>query len=257
MSAKAEDKQYASACIDGLLQRLLADGYWDELEAPDGGPYLPLTLTEQTDVSAGSVRLWRGRDGTPLDRMVYMQLLAGPVETHLLFAFGRADSTFPHLHAQVVQFPPDGCVYNVDILPRLDPVDYPDWYTRVFNDLRRPYRLATGDSSHSCAQAPANPALAIYMSPWGIASGRTDARELAAVCPHIEAYVEQFCKLASDGDWEAPPGLDLASRDARHLQLFFADELDPRAWNGVYKVIGEARGGMVKALLRKPLRLVS
>lgn len=245
---------YGRVFIDGLIETLLADGLWAEVEAPDGGAFLPLTLADDPTVSAGSVRLWRGRDDSPLDRMVHMCLLAGPVETHLLFAFGRADSSMPHLHAQVVQFPPDGCVYNVDFLPRLDAVEYPDWYTRVFSNLRRPYRLATSDTQYTCAHAPANPALAIYMSPWGIASGRTVASELEAVTPHIEAYVAHYCALAREHDWAQPDGLDLAARDDRHLRLFFADELDPRAWNGVYKVIGESRGSMIKALLRNPQR---
>lgn len=245
---------FSLAFIDGLIALLQPDELWDEIESPDGGPYLPLVSTDSPAAPAGSVRLWRGRDGTPLDRMVHMRLIAGPVETQLLFAFGLPGSTFPHLHAQVVQFPPEGCVYNMDLLPRVDPVDHPGWFTRVFTELRRPYRQATHSGEYSCAQAPANPALAIYMSPWGIASGRTTAAELQAVAPQIEAYAAHYAVLARQEGWETAEPAALAARDQRHLELFFSDELDPRAWNGVYKIIGAARGRLVKGLFKSPLR---
>jgi hypothetical protein len=240
--------------IEGLLELLQPDALWDEVEAPDGGPYLPLVTAATEPTPAGSVRLWRGRAGTPLDRMVHMRLIAGPVETQLLFAFGLPDSTFPHLHAQVVQFPPDGCVYNMDFLPRLDAVEHPEWFARVFTELRRPYRQATHSGEYSCAQAPANPALAIYMSPWGIASGRTNVAELHAVAPQIQAYATHYAQLARQDGWDSAAPAALAARDQRHLELFFADELDPRAWNGVYKIIGEARGRLIKGLFKTPLR---
>ncbi|MBT8421816.1 MAG: hypothetical protein KJP03_01745, partial [Gammaproteobacteria bacterium] len=187
------------------------------------------------------------------DRMVHMRLLTGPVDTQLLFVFGRADSTMPHMHLQTVQFPPDGCVYNVDLLPRLDPVTHPNWFTRVYTGLRRPYKAATGDAGNSCAQAPANPALAFYMSPYGIASARTDTTELEHVSPQLLAYIDHYLALAEE-KWPVPDGVDTIGRDRQYLQLFFADELDPRAWHGVYKVIGEARGKVVKQLLQTPLR---
>ncbi len=245
---------FSLAYIDGVIARILAAQAFTEQHGPDAGPWLPLTLSDESQQSAGYVRLWRAADASVLDRMVHMRLVAGPVETQLLFVFGTADSCFPHLHVQVVQFPPDGCVYNADVMPRLDAVDHPDWFTRVYTGLRRPYRQATADRANSCAQAPANPALAVYMSPWGIASARTDAAEFERVQPMLTAYVEHYLELAATPGWEAPAGVDTRDRDARYLDLFFADELDPRAWHGVYKVVGEARGKVIKGVLRTPLK---
>jgi hypothetical protein len=243
---------YTLEFIERLIRMLQEQLAWTEQTGPDAGPYLPLTLSESPETSAGYVRLWAAAGNNSLDRMVHMRLISGPVETQLLFVFGRSDSTMPHLHAQAVQFPPNGCVYNVDLLPRLDAVDYPDWFERVFSGLRRPYRQATSDASNSCAQAPANPALAVFMSPWGLASARTDRAELDKLAPQIDAYVDHYVRLALEDGWEAPAGLDLRARDQRHLALFFDDDLDPRAWNGVYKVIGEARGKVIKSLLQTP-----
>ena len=245
---------YSLAFVESEIDKLLDRTGLIEEPGPDGGPYLPLTMSEQPEVSAGYVRLWRGADGSPLDRMVHMRLIAGPVETQLLFVFGRAATSMPHLHLQVVQFPPDGCVYNVDIMPRVDAVAHPDWFTRVYGGLRRAFRQATADIENTCARAHANPALAVYMSPWGIASARTDRAELERLAPQLQAYVDHYIELAGSGGWDAAEGEDLAARDDRYLKLFFADELDPRAWHGVYKIVGEARGGVIKGLLKNPLR---
>lgn len=234
------------------LQRLLRQLAWRECLSPDHGAYLPLTHASSPDEPAGHLRLWLPDGRSPIDRMVYLRLLAGPTETQLLFVFGRDHLSMPHLHLQLVEFPPEGCVYNADLLPRLDPVYYPEWFAHVYTRLRRPYRQATSEPQNSCAQAPANPALAVYMSPWGLASGRTTNTELERVRPQLEEYVSHYIQLAKTSDWDAPHGVNLRDRDARHLQLFFDDELDPRAWHGVYRIVGESRGKLIKSLFQKP-----
>jgi hypothetical protein len=246
------DTPFSCTYANGWINRILEIGEWSELLCTDGSYYQVLSNAE-TGVDAGYVRLWRAPAESSLNRMIHMRLIAGPVETHLLFVFGEPTSSLPHLHAQVVQFPPDGCVYNIDLLPRLDPVDHPEWFTRVMNPLRRAYRKATGDSNNSCAQAPANPALAVYMSPWGIASGRADFDELQRVTPSIDEYLEHYCRLAGEDNWDVADQQAMRDRDQRHLELFFADELDPRAWNGVYRIIGEKSGHAVKRAFMTPL----
>ena len=248
------DQPFSLTYIQRLIDRFLSLEGWEELKQTDETPWMSLSLVDGAEGSAGFVRVWRGPENTELDRMVHMRLIAGPVETQLLFVFGRSTTSLPHLHAQIVQFPPDGCVYNMDYLPRLDPVEFPGWFGKVFSDLRRPYRKATADSSNSCAQAPANPALAAYMSPWGIASGRSNLEELEKVWDSLEAYVDHYLELVGQSDWQECSGDALSNRDRKHLEIFFADEMDPRAWNGVYKIIGEEPGKAIKAAFATPLR---
>jgi hypothetical protein len=245
---------FSFAYVAGYIAKVLASGAWAELKGTDDGPFIPLQMQDNAAQSAGYLRIWRAPDNLPLDRMIHLRLIAGPVETNLLFVFGQSDTTMPHLHAQIVQFPPDGCVYNMDLLPRLDAVEHPEWFDRVYAPLRRPYRKATSDRANSCAQAPANPALAVYMSPWGISSGRADTAELDRLAPALEEYLEHYLHLAGETGWDYPASTQLAERDRRHLALFFADELDPRAWNGVYKIVGESTGQRIKRLFRSPLK---
>jgi hypothetical protein len=223
-------------------------------QAGADGPLLPLRQVTDKATPAGHVRRWALPAG-PADRVVHFRLLSAPVDTQLLFLFGRPDTAMPHLHLQVVQFGEDACVYNVDWLPRLDPVDAPDYYTRLFRPLDKPYWRITGDAQNTCSRAPANPAIALYLSPWSFGANRpTNRAELERAGPAIETYLEHWLALASGTlDYPAPPDLDLRARDGRHLAQFFSEDLDPRAWKGVYRVIGEEAGREVRRLLMTPL----
>ena len=248
-------KHYAAEdFIDGCIALASDTGQLHERHGSEqGSPFLKLNSVDDLSVPAGHLRLWEAATDSPLDRMVYLNLLSGPVSTQLLFVFGKADSTFPHIHVQMVRFPPNGLVYNVDILPRLDAIDHFNWHQRVYSPLRRSYRKAVTNSDNSCAQAPANPLLAALMSPWGIASQRTDATEFERVAPQLSEYLEHYFRLSAQQDWQTAPPEQQRDRDARHMQLFLSDELDQRAWAGVYRVVGESIGKQIKGHLARPL----
>jgi len=222
-------------------------------DAADNNPYLRLESLDGSD--AGSLRLWQAGDGSRLDRMIHVQLLAGPVATQLFFIYGKSDSCMPHFHAQVVQFPPDGCVYNVDLLPRLDAITHPNYLSEAFLPLTKPYLKATNKAENTCSKALMNPAIAAYLSPWGIVSQRTDLEEFERVRPQVEAYLEHYLHLSQSLAYSADAA-ELIKRDAAHLDRFFDDDLDPRAWNGVYRIIGEAAGQKIKSILKTPLHPV-
>jgi len=214
-----------------------------------------LVRTDEPDIEAGFLRLWRGADDSLLDRMIHFRLVREPVDTQLFFLFGRDDTAMPHFHAQVVQFAPDACVFNADFLPRLDPVDHPDYYTEVFAPLTRPYWKAVKDRNNVCALAPANPAIAAFLTPWSIGCGRpTNRAELESVAPWINAFLDHYLALAGGLSYPAPAADTMRERNRRHLDLFFADELDPRAWNGVYGVIGKEVGRQIKTAFKTALR---
>ena len=205
--------------------------------------------------TAGTLRLWRAADDSLIDRMVHFRLTSAPVDTQLFFLFGRTTTPMPHFHGQVVQFAPDACVFNADFLPRLDIVDHPGYFEEVFSPLSKPYWKAINDTDNICALAPASPMIAAYLSPWTIGCGRpTNRAELERVGPQIETFVDHYLKLAGELTYTDVDAAVLQSRDRRHLERFFADELDPRAWKGVYDVIGQDAGHQVKTIFRTPLR---
>jgi hypothetical protein len=232
--------------------RVLAALPFTEATGADGSTPL-LALRHITDGGdAGFVRRWHG-DGSHLgDRVVHFRLASGAVDTELLFFFGRPDAALPHLHLQVVQFGADACVFNADWLPRLDPVDYPDYFRTVLEPMNKPYWQAVNDRKRACSHAPGNPAVSAYLSPWSIGAGRpTTQAELAAVTPSIDAYVEHWLALARSLDFAGPDAASLRRRDARHLACFLDERLDPRAWRGVYSAIGEDAGHAVRRIIQQ------
>jgi hypothetical protein len=248
------EPQFGPQFIAALIDRIQAQLRTEEQLAADGGPFMRLANVSD-GADAGFVRLWAAPGSERLDRLIHVRLQSPPVDTHLLFLLGRADTVMPHFHGQVVQFGPDACVYNADIMPRLDAVDHPGYYREVFDPVNRDYWKAATNPKNVCAMAPANPAIAVYLSPWSIAAGRPTTREeLDRVTPSIFAYLDQCLRLSREIRYQGPSGAQLRDRDHRHMEIFQSDELDPRAWKGVYRILGEPVGRRLKEVLRTPLQ---
>jgi len=240
---------FGAAAIAELIDAAIAGQDWSE----HGSPRMVLSNINEPGTGAGHVRLWQARQGCG-DRMIHFRLHAGPVDTQLLFLFGRPDSVLPHLHFQVVQFAADACVFNADLLPRLDPIDYPDYFTELFSPLNKAFWKATGDWQNACSHAPGNPAIALYLSPWSIGAGRpTSQAELQRVQPAFKAYLEHWLTLSKGLDYAGPDAALLRERDQRHLRCFLAESLDPRAWKGVYRIVGEETGQQIREIIKNPL----
>lgn len=246
------DANFGFDFINELVARCTARLPFQERTSADGAPLMRLTAAEDSSQEAGFLRLWSGED--PVDRMVHVRLQGDPVDTQLFFLFGRAATVMPHFHGQVVQFGADACVYNADLLPRLDPVDHPAYCQAVFGPITKAYWRATQKPEHACASAPANPAIATYLSPWSIGAARpTNRAELDEVGEQIHVYLDHWLGLAEKLDYPAPPAAQMIERDRRHLGGFFDERLDPRAWKGVYRLVGEAQGGEIRRLLMESM----
>ncbi len=247
-----DSTEFGFAFIEGLVEVSMSALDLEECAGANGGPYLDLVAAKDSAQSAGYLRLWSG--AAPIDRMIHVRLQGDPADTHLFFLFGRRESVMPHFHGQVVQFAPDACVYNADLLPRLDPVDHPAYYESVFGPITKPYWQATQKPENACATAPGNPAIAAYLSPWSIGAGRpTNAAELNRVSPHIRAYLDHYIALTKSLDYPVPDAELMRSRDERHLNCFFAEHLDRRAWKGVYSLVGEEQGHRIREILIQEL----
>lgn len=245
---------FGNAFVADIIARVQGAIAFEERPGIGGGPCLSLRTVAEPVQDAGHVRLWSGPAVGLADRIIHFRLLGGPVDTQLLFLFGRPDSVLPHLHIQVVQFSPDACVFNADFLPRLDPVDYPDYFRAVFEPLNTPYWKAVNDYQNVCSHAPGNPAIASFLSAWSIGCSRPSTRaELDRVTPSIHAFVDHWLKMAPGFDFPGPDAATLRRRDARHLACFMDERLDPRAWKGVYRAIGEETGHRIRSLISQPI----
>lgn len=241
--------------VNELVARsLVALPGFSECTGETGGPLLQLRALDAPHADAGFLRLWSAGPGSLVDRMVHFRLCADPVDTQLFFLFGRADSVMPHFHAQVVQFSKEACVFNVDFLPRLDAVDYPQYFRQVLHPLNMPYWKAINDYQNVCSHAPGNPAIATYLSHWSIGTSRpATATELAKVTPSIHGYLAHWLDLASTLRFDAPDAASMRQRDMKHMECFLDESLDPRAWKGVYTVVGKTVGQQIRQIIATPL----
>jgi len=243
--------QFTPDLIDTVLNRLAFQEQHNE-DLQNDGPFLNLLNPDGED--AGFVRVWKNDSGQhAADRMIWVQLNAGPVNTQLFFIFAKDESAVPHFHAQLVTFPPDGCVYNADLLPRLDVIEHPAYQTAVFKGLNKPYYKATGNTDNTCSRAHQNPAIAAFLSPWGIVSHRTDIAEFERVRPQVESYLDHYLTLCDSLEYSEAGESELKQRNRSHLDRFFDDDLDPRAWRGVYGLVGEDTGMRIKDILKTSL----
>ncbi len=241
--------------INSLIEKALTNQALQELPGERGEPFLALPNADEPATKAGTLRLWQGTGSSLIDRMIHFRLIREPVDTQLFFLFGRSATPMPHFHAQVVQFGPDACIFNADYLPRLDPIDHPDYFTTVFAPITKPYGKAIQSKDSPCALATANPAIAAYLSPWSIVCGRPAKHaELNRIAPFIEQYLAHYLDLSNQLTYMGSGPEKLRDRNHRHLDLFFDDGLDPRAWKGVYRVIGEKPGQRVKEIFKSELR---
>jgi hypothetical protein len=250
------DQTFSLPWAEARRERVLAALPFTEATGPGGSaPLLPLAAAADPATPAGWVRRYDGQGAHQGDRIVHFRLASAAVDTELLFFFGRAATAMPHLHLQVVQFGADACVFNADWLPRLDPVDYPDYQRHVLEPMNTPYWKAINDRSRACSHAPANPAIAAYLSPWSIGASRPAPQaELTAVTPSIDAYLDHWVALAAAPPFAGPDETALRTRDARHLACFLDERLDPRAWRGVYAAVGETAGHAIRRLIQQPVR---
>ncbi len=249
------EKAFAHDFVCDLAARCLAATSWRELENESGGFQLKFHSAADRQQSAGYLRLWQAADNSAWDRMVQVRLQSESVDTNLFFLFALAGSICPHFHGQAVQFGTDNCVYNADLLPRLDPVDHPGYYRLVFEPLSRAYWEATQRPENACASAPGNPAIAAFLSPWSIGAGRpTDSAELSRLTPQLFAYLDHSLALGEKLDYPAPDAELMRARDQRHLHSFFDESLDRRAWKGVYRIIGDEQGHAMRQILMQNLR---
>ena len=244
---------FGFAFIQDLASRCEAELDLEERNGADGGPLLSFRGVEDPDWDAGFVRLWAGSGN--VDRMIHARLRGDPADTQLFFLFARPETVVPHFHGQTVQFAPDACIYNADLIPRLDPVDHPDYFQQVFGPITMDYWKATQSKENACASAPGNPAISAYLSPWSIGAGRpTNRAELERVGPQIEAYLDHWISLSRSLDYPSPDPEALVARDRRHLACFFDEELDRRAWKGVYSLLGQPQGQALRSVLMDNLR---
>jgi hypothetical protein len=233
-------------CVATLEDVVARTGLTEHL-GDDGGPAL-LLFSSFGPEPVGRMRLFTG-DGV-VAKAVYVALAVPQIEldSHMTFAFSRADSAIPHFTLDSV-FGQGSYAFHLDLIPRAElgtHVDYMDAtydaLTPTFNEVRDWEGLSRTNLS---------PRQIAMMSPWMLVNRATEAA-FAQMPGPVGRYRDHWYALVEKGLPEAVlaglSDVDLAARDAEHRRQLFSPEVDP-VWNQVERLVG----GEVMERIRRQL----
>lgn len=238
--------------VTATLQALIKRFGLTERTAGEGAPYM--TLTAQggplDGKKVGEVRVF---SGGPIHKLVYtgMTVEEFGLDTHQILATTAPDSAAPHFNLDMAISPnTDGTFHiGVDLLPRVDLGACLPYIQECFQPLG-----ATFDSA--LALPGVNPATSVgpfersVRSPWMIAAFTT-TDGLKAMQPSVDAYIEQFAKLAdglSGPTLDAVADQNLAERDRRNRAAIFSPEVN-RVWVLLDRMLGAEQGQALRDVL--------
>ncbi|MCY0930172.1 hypothetical protein OTB20_29080 [Streptomyces sp. H27-H1] len=211
-------------------------------------PWAALT-TPATPDPVGSVRYFRGGGQGGVDAVVTVSLVvpAFGLDSHMVFAFGAADSPLPHFTLDSVQAG-GGYAFHLDLVQRVDLAVSPAYADLVYGPLTAPFARAS--EIPGLTPAAISPRQRSLMSPWMLVH-RADEAALRAITPVAEAYLRHWLELTrafpAGAAGEAKEG-DAAVRDRRLRQALFSREIDP-VWAQVDRLLGTAATDGLRGLL--------
>lgn len=227
-----------------VLDALLAESALEERPTP----WAVLTSPASPD-PVGSVRHFRGGGHNGVDAVVTVSLVvpAFGLDSHMVFAFGAADSPLPHFTLDSVQAG-GGYAFHLDLVQRVDLAVSPAYADLVYGPLTEPFARAS--EIPGLTPAAISPRQRSLMSPWMLVH-RADEAALRAITPFAEAYLRHWLELVrafpADAAREAGEG-DAPLRDRRLRQALFSREIDP-VWAQVDRLLGTATTDGLRGLL--------
>ncbi len=211
-------------------------------------PWAVLT-TPATPDPVGSVRYFRGAGQQDVDAVVTVSLVmpAFGLDSHMVFAFGAADSPLPHFTLDSVQAG-GGYAFHLDLVQRVDLAVSPAYADLVYGPLTE--QFARASEIPGLTPAAISPRQRSLMSPWMLVH-RADEAALQAITPIAEEYLRHWLELArafpADAAGEAKEG-DAPVRDGRLRRALFSREIDP-VWSQVDRLLGTAVTDGLRGLL--------
>ncbi|GGM05852.1 hypothetical protein ACFFX1_26795 [Dactylosporangium sucinum] len=211
-----------------------------------GSPYRTLR-SPMTPDPVGAVRVFEG-DGA-VQRLVTVSLVVPMIhlDSHMVFAFTRADSAVPHFTLDSVHGG-EYHAYHLDLIPRAELSPHLSYMDAAYHPLTPVYESAS--EREGLSRAHISPRQHALMSPWMLVHRATEAA-FAGLTPIVSSYLEHWLGLL-DG---FPPdvvaslaGTDLAARDAAVRRNLFSPDVDP-VWTQVSRLLGQDASDEIRALL--------
>jgi hypothetical protein len=227
---------------------LLVEGTGAIERLVDGGPALQ---AGDPDTATGTMRVFDGPEGSPLDSIVWtkLQVPARGVTTCMIFAFTRSESALPHFTLDCSDHGDGGHAFHLDLAPRVELATHVAYMDEVFEPLSPLYETAQGIGGLSTTRTTRRQYA--MMSPWMLVH-LADAEAFVAIQPTVDAYARHWLDLVAvglaEGTLASVADCDLAERDRAFRRNLFSPEIDP-VWGRVDGMIGAEAGAVMRATL--------
>ncbi len=235
----------------GLMERTLAAIIKKLALKEDGADEGGVLRVLRGPVSPDPVGTVRRFLGEPLHHLVAVSIVHEPfqLDSHMLFAFHRAERALPHFTLDSVAVG-EGYAFHLDLIPRLDLGASLAYMDAVLHPLSEAFE--SGRKLEGLSRAEISPRQAAVMSPWMLAF-RANEAAFRAIEPTVQRYLEHWFSLDQDAlpkDALAHTSAQaLRERDARNKAMLFSPEVDP-VWGRIAGLIGEDNGQFIRGLLQ-------
>lgn len=175
------------------------------------------------------------------------------LDSHMLFAFTPGTSAVPHFTLDAVLAGPH-YAFHLDLIPRVDPGANLAYLDHCFVPLTEAHDAALElDGLTPAHLAPRQWQL---MSAWMLAH-RADETGFASIGPTVDAYVDHWLQLVSDGVPADVAGTadeaGLSARDAANRAAIFSPDVDP-VWARVDQLLGAEVSANIQTSLKNAAR---
>ncbi|WP_436775826.1 hypothetical protein [Yinghuangia sp. YIM S09857] len=236
---------------------------------PAGDPGAPATLcggvlarlldaTDLTEVSDDPLRAPNGQPvgrlrtfvGSAVAHAVYIGLTVPPIglDSHMVFAFGPADSGLPHFTVDSVATG-EAYAFHLDLVQRADLAVHVEYMDAVYAPLTEAFDRAR--SIPGLTAAAIGPRQRALMSPWMLVH-RATAEAFAAAHEPVHTYLEHWLDLVAKGvphpAAQTLSDTDLPERDRTLRRRLFSREVDP-VWTQVSRLLGDEETDRIRTLL--------
>ena len=224
-----------------LLQGTLA---LEEVHGTEGGAFFPLVAAMPGGGPVGELRLF---GGARIGKLVYVGLTVPQfgLDSHMLFAFGQAESALPHFTVDSV-WTGEYFAFHCDLIPRVDLGANLAYIDAALDPLTE--RFIATQKVVGLSPAQLTPRQTALMSPWMLAY-RASAEAFEGIKPIVRGYAEHWLGLAARGLPDFGQPATLAARDRLNRAALFNPAVDP-VWNRVDRLVGPEAGARMRDILR-------
>lgn len=216
-----------------------------------------LNLTEHTNIlltspampdPVGAVRVFAGEK---IAKAVYIGMSVPfiKLDSHMIFAFTKADSAIPHFTLDSVNNDAT-YAFHLDLIPRVDLGANLEYIDEVYDGLTEKFEETS--QIEGLTKAHLNPRQLAVMSPWMLVN-RATPEAFEKIGDAVEFYLNHWFSLLEKGLSSEVSGQfsaeSLTQRDSRNRAIIFNPDVD-KVWGQVDRLVGAEMSEKMREILR-------